>query len=105
MKRKSLCWIALLIFMLSSNLILAQQHVPFVFSITKLKSDSTKYQAFYDFLLGERFPYSMVGTLPEFTNKIKDRNHAVRLYEGLRKRGYSEITLGSEAQFVKKFCE
>jgi len=72
--------------------------------VLQTDTSSYKYMRFYNFLVKERYPFSMLGTLPEFTAKIKIESHARALYKGLRKDGYSVGVLGTEEQFVKKYC-
>ncbi len=73
--------------------------------LLKTDTSNNKYIRFYNFLVKERYPFSMLGTPTEFTAKIKIESHARRLYRGLRKEGYSVAVLGTEEQFVKKFCK
>lgn len=73
------------------------------FRVVKL-APKNKYLVFYLFLKNQGYPDWMLGTLSEFTHKIKIKYHAIKLYQGLRKDGYSVSVLGTEEQFVKEFC-
>ena len=68
-------------------------------------TSANKYANLYNFLIRQRYPYSMLGSLKEFTEKVKIKEHAKMLYEGLRKDGYSEAILGTEDQFIKKYAK
>lgn len=104
MKRITFYLMLVLHFVLLTKTSVAQQ-VPYTFSINRLPSNGAKYQIFYNFLRGQGYPNSMLGTVSDFEKKIKKRDHAIRLYRGLKKDGYREDAIGTEAEFIKKFCE